>query len=256
MDIGQDLTGKTAVVTGASSGIGAATASALAREGADVVVAARREARLESLAADLESAHDASVAVVPTDVTDESAVAALVEAAVERFDGVDVLVNNAGVARGSDLAEMPTEDYRTMMAVNCDGMFYATREALPHLRESAGTLVFIGSFAGQYPRPFNPVYAATKWWTRGFAKSVSAQVGDDCAVTVINPAAVRTEFTVESEAEDAEFSTAPFEEQFAPGEAIEPEEVAEAVVFAAQQSPSMVSELDLYDRDKLTLLDG
>ena len=256
MDIGQSLDGKTAVVTGASSGIGAATATALAREGANVVIAARREERLDALASDLEAAHDVEVAPVPTDVTDEAAVAALVDAAVKTYGTLDVLVNNAGVARGSDVADMATADYRTMMSVNCDGMFHATREALPHLRESDGTLVFIGSFAGQYPRPFNPVYAATKWWTRGFAKSVSAQVGDDCAVTVINPAAVRTEFTVESETDDAEFATDPFEEQFAPGEAIEPEEVAEAVVFVATQSPSMVSELDLYDREKLTLLDG
>jgi NADP-dependent 3-hydroxy acid dehydrogenase YdfG len=249
----QSLDGKTAVVTGASSGIGAATAEALAREGADVVVAARREDRLESLAADLESAHDVTVAVVPTDVTDEDAVAALVDAAVERFGGLDVLVNNAGVAAGSDVESMGTEQYRTMMGVNCDGMFYATRAAIPHLREREGTLVFIGSFAGEYPRPFNPVYAATKWWTRGFAKSVSAQVGDDLAVTTINPAAVRTEFAVDGE---GEFSPEPFEEQFAPGEAIEPEEVADAVVFAARQSPSMISELDLYDRGKLRLFDG
>ncbi|MFC7235034.1 SDR family oxidoreductase [Halosegnis marinus] len=249
----QSLNGKTAVVTGASSGIGAATAAAFARNGADVVVAARREERLESLAADLESAHDATVEVVPTDVTDEAAVESLIEAAVEAFDGIDVLVNNAGLAAGSDIAEMSTDSYRTMMSVNCDGMFYATRAAIPHLRESEGTLVFMGSFAGQYPRPFNPVYAATKWWTRGFAKSVSAQVGDDFGVTVVNPAAVRTEFAVEGE---GEFSSEPFEEQFAPGEAVEPEEVADAVVFAAKQSPSMVSELDIYDRDKLTLLDG
>jgi NADP-dependent 3-hydroxy acid dehydrogenase YdfG len=249
----QSLDGKTAVVTGASSGIGAATAEAFARVGADVVVAARRENRLESLAADLESAHDVTVVVVPTDVTDEAAVNALIETTVDRFGGLDVLVNNAGVAAGSDIESMATDQYRSMMAVNCDGMFYATRAAMPHLRAREGTLVFIGSFAGEYPRPFNPVYAATKWWTRGFAKSVSAQVGDDFAVTTINPAAVRTEFAVDGE---GEFSSAPFEEQFAPGEAIEPEEVADAVVFAARQSPSMISELDLYDRGKLRLFNG
>jgi len=250
----QSLDGKTAVVTGASSGIGAATAEAFARNGANVVVAARREERLEALRTDLEAAYDAAVEVVPTDVTDEDAVDALVAAAAERFGGIDVLVNNAGVAAGSDIEAMATEEYRQMMSVNCDGMFFATRAAIPHLRESEGTLVFIGSFAGQYPRPFNPVYAASKWWTRGFAKSVSAQVGDDFAVTTINPAAVRTEFTVEGSGDLDGDGT--FEERFAPGEAVEPEEVADAVVFAAKQSPSMVSELDLYDRDKLTLLDG
>jgi NADP-dependent 3-hydroxy acid dehydrogenase YdfG len=127
-----------------------------------------------------------------------------------------------------------------MMAVNADGMFFATRAALPHLRETGGTLVFVGSFAGKFPRPFNPVYAATKFWTRGFAQSVSAQVGGDVGVTVINPSEVRTKFG----------DGWSMEELYDEGEVTEPEEVAEAVVFAAECSPSMVSELDLYRRDK------
>lgn len=236
--------GQSAVVTGASSGIGEETTRRLAEVGVDVAAAARRENRLHALTDELAEA-DGEVAAVPTDVTDEAAVDALVETAVERFGGLDLLVNNAGVAEGSAVGELSTPEYRRMMAVNCDGMFFATRAGLPHLRESGGTAVFVGSFAGQYPRPFNPVYAATKWWTRGFAKSVSAAVGDDVAVTVVNPAAVRTEFSVaDSEA---------FAERFERGEAVEPAEVADAVVFAAAQSPSMVSELDLYNRDKLTL---
>ena len=246
VDIGRSLADATAVVTGASSGIGRETARALAREGATVVLAARREERLSALAAELEDVHDAVAAAVPTDVTDEDAVGALVETTVERFGGVDLVVSNAGVAGGSDVAELDTETYRRMMAVNCDGSFYLTRAALSHLRESAwgGHLVYVGSFAGQYPRPFNPVYAATKWWTRGFAKSVDAQVGSDVGVTVVNPAAVRTEFTVEGD---------PFEERFDPGEVVEPAEVAEAITYAARQSPSVVHEIDVYDRDKLTL---
>jgi NADP-dependent 3-hydroxy acid dehydrogenase YdfG len=126
------------------------------------------------------------------------------------------------------------------MEVNADGMFFATRAALPHLREAGGTLVFIGSFAGKFPRPFNPVYAATKFWTRGFAQSVSAQVGEEVGVTVINPSEVRTKFG----------DGWSMDEMYEEGEVTEPEEVAEAVVFAAEQSPSMVSELDLYRRDK------
>jgi NADP-dependent 3-hydroxy acid dehydrogenase YdfG len=141
---------------------------------------------------------------------------------------------------------MSTEQYRTMMETNVDGMFFTTRDAIPHLRESSGTLVFIGSFAGEYPRPFNPIYAASKWWTRGFAKSVSAQVGpDDVAVTVVNPSEVRTDFGgVYGET---------FAERFDEGEVCEPEEIAEAVVFAARQEPSMASEIDLYRRDKFEL---
>jgi len=158
--------------------------------------------------------------------------------------GVDILVNNAGLGRGSSVGALSTIEYRQMMETNVDGMFFTTRAALPHLREAGGTAVFIGSFAGQYPRSFNPVYAATKWWTRGFAKSLSAQAGDEVAVTVINPSEVRTGFG----SEDGES----FEERFEEGEVTEPQEVAEAVVFAAEQSPSMVSELDLYRRDKFT----
>ncbi|MFB6169386.1 MAG: SDR family oxidoreductase [Haloferacaceae archaeon] len=246
VDIGRSVADATCVVTGASSGIGRETARALAREGATVVLAARRESRLSELAVELEREHGVDAAAVPTDVTEAGAVAALIETTVERFGGVDLVVSNAGVAAGSDVAEMDTETYRRMMAVNCDGTFYVTRAALPHLRESewGGHLVYVGSFAGQHPRPFNPVYAATKWWTRGFAKSVDAQVGDDVGVTVVNPAAVRTEFTVDGE---------PFADRFDPGEAVEPAEVAAAVVYAASQSPSVVTELDLYDRDKLTL---
>ncbi|TSD14601.1 SDR family NAD(P)-dependent oxidoreductase [Haloglomus irregulare] len=238
------LAGLTAVVTGASSGIGRETVRALARDGADVVLAARREERLHEIAAEVADAHGVAAEVVPTDVTDADAVAALVAAAEERLDGVDIVVANAGVAAGSDIETMTDEEYRRMMAVNTDGVFYLTRAALPALRESGGHLVYVGSFAGRFPRPYNPVYAATKWWVRGFAKSVSAQVGDDdIGVSIINPAAVRTEFEVDGRS---------MADRYAPGEVVEPAEVADAIAFAAKQSPSMVHELDLYERDKLT----
>ena len=239
-------------MTGASSGIGATTARFLARDGASVALAARREQILLDLRDELEDEYGVEAAAVPTDVREEGMVEELIETAVERFGSLDVLVNNAGLARGSSVEELSTEEYRLMMDTNVDGMFFATRAALPHLRESEGTVVFIGSFAGQYPRPFNPVYAATKWWTRGFAHSVAGQVGDEnVAVSVINPAAVRTEFEVPGRG-DIE-GTGQFKDRFDPGEAIEPEEVAEAVTYVARQSPSMVSELDLYNRDKMTL---
>jgi NADP-dependent 3-hydroxy acid dehydrogenase YdfG len=239
------LDGDTAVVTGASAGIGRATAHALAREGANVVLAARSEDRLDDLAATVREEYDTAALVVPTDVTDEDAVAALIDATVEEFGGLDVLVNNAGLARGGPIEDMSTDQYRTMMDTNVDGMFFAARAAIPHLRESSGTMVFLGSFAGEYPRPSNPVYAASKWWTRGFAKSLSAQVGDDFAVTVVNPAEVRTEFGYEE--------GTPFKERFDEGEASEPAEIAEAIAFAARQSPSMAAEIDLYRRDKFEM---
>ncbi len=238
----RNLTDDRALVTGASSGIGRATALALAREGADVALAARRADRLEAVADAIRADHGRTALVVPTDVSDEAAVEALVDHALDRFGGLDVAVANAGLVAGAGVSELTTDAYRRMTAVNVDGTFFTARAVLEPLRASAGHLVFIGSFAGQYPRPFNPVYAATKWWTRGFAKSVSAEVGaDGVGVTVVNPSEVRTEIEVGGEA---------FADRFDPGEVTEPEEVAEAVVFAARQPASMVSELDLFRRDK------
>ncbi|WP_253737826.1 SDR family oxidoreductase [Halohasta salina] len=237
------LDGQTAIVTGASSGIGAATARQLAAAGANVVLAARSEDRLDELADELAADYDAETLAVPTDVRKEWAVDSLLTETVDTFGGIDVLVNNAGLSRGSDVATMDTEDYEAIQETNVDGVFYTTRAAIPHIREREGHLIFVGSFAGEYPRSFNPVYAASKWWVRGFAKSIAAQVGDDgVGVTVVNPAEVRSEF----ESTDGRS----FAEVFEAGEASEPSEVAEAIVFAATREGSSISEIDINRRDK------
>ena len=249
MDTDSDaLDGRTAIITGASSGIGAATVERLAADGANVVLAARREERLAEIADEVEADYGVEAEAVPTDVTDEDQVASLVETTVEEFGGLDAVVANAGLGVGDSVEEMSTETYRTMMDVNVDGMFFTAREAIPHLRETEGNLVFIGSFAGQYPRPMNPVYAATKWWTRGFALSLAGNVGqEDIGVTVVNPSEVRTEFG----SEDEEMKT--FEDAFDPGEVTEPSEVADAVAFAVRQEPpTTTSEIDVYRRDKFS----
>lgn len=240
--MGETMKGDKAIVTGASSGIGRRTALALAREGVDIALAARREGRLEELADRIGSETDAEALVVPTNVREEAAVEELIGTTVETLGRLDLLVNNAGLVVGGKIEDLSTAEYRSMMETNVDGMFFATRAALPHLRASGGTLVFIGSFAGQYPRSFNPTYAGTKWWTRGFAKSVAAQADGEIAVTTINPSEVRTEIAAQTGES--------FEDRFEEGEVVEPEEVADAVVFAARQDNAMVSELDLYRRDK------
>lgn len=241
----QNLDGTVSVVTGASSGIGELTARKLAEQGSKVVLASRSLERLEIIAGEIQEEHGVEAIAVKTDVTEKSEVEEMVDKAVSEFGGLDILVNNAGVGLGGDVEEMKDEDYHTMMEVNCDGMFYAARAALPHIRESEGNMIFIGSIAGQYPRAPNPVYAATKSWTRNFAKSLSAQVGDEgVAVTVVNPSEVRTEFASESGSS--------FAERFEEGEVTEPEEVAEAVLFAAgQEQTSTINEIDVYRRDKL-----
>lgn len=240
------LDGQAAVVTGASSGIGAATARVLAEDGADVAIAARRTDRLESLADEIRSSTDAAVAVVETDVTDSVAVEALIETAVERFGGLDVAVCNAGLATDEPVREMSDEAYHTMMDVNTDGMFFTAREAIPHLVETEGHLVFLGSMSANHPRPATPVYAATKWWTRGFAISLQARLGEEgVAVSCINPTEVRTEFG--SESGDSS------KERFEAGSVTEPIHVADAIAYAVRQEPpNSVTSLDLYRRDKLS----
>lgn len=251
MASGDSLDGETAVVTGASAGIGRETARVLAREGADVVVGARRAERLRALEAAIEEEHSVEALAVPTDVTDPTQARTLVETAADEFGGLDVVVNSAGTGTepGVDVEDLDTEQYRTVMAVNTDGMFFTTRAALPHLRESSGTAVFVGSFSGRYPRAWSPVYAATKFWTRGFALSLAGQVGDEgVGVTVVNPSQVRTEFGREFRAD----GTLP-KERHDPGEITEPEDVAEAIAFAARQDPpNAVTELDLFRRDRLS----
>jgi len=240
------LAGQTALVTGASSGIGAATVKRLAEDGADVVLAARSEDELEAIASDVAATTDAETRVVRTDVTDPDQVAAAVEATVETFGSLDIVVANAGLGIDEPVEEISTESYRLMMDVNVDGAFYTARAALPHLREGDGSLVFVSSFSGQYPRPKNPVYAATKWWIRGFALSLQGSVGGDgIGVTQINPTEVRTDFGSEDDN--------PMNERFEEGEVTEPSEVADAIAFAvAQNPPTHINSIDIYRRDKFT----
>jgi len=242
----RDIEGDAVAITGASSGIGAATARTLAAAGVDLALGARREGRLTDLAAELRDEHGVAAEAIAVDVTERERVEAFVEAAAEAFDGLDGVVVNAGIGLDGDLDSMSIDDYRTMMDVNVDGAFHTARAALPHLRESAGTLVFVASFAGEYPRPTNPVYAASKWWVRGFAHSLEGSVGPDgVAVSVINPTEVRTEFASEQGES--------FEEQFDSGDVTDPDAIADGIRFCLSQAGTdTVSELDLYRRDKFS----
>jgi NADP-dependent 3-hydroxy acid dehydrogenase YdfG len=202
---------------------------------------ARSSDELNALAEDLENEYEIDAYAFPTDIRDPDAVQNTVERTVDEFGRLDVLVNNAGVTGGDfddHLEEISIEKFQTLTEVNVHGTFYATRASLPHLRASQGTVVFIGSSAGKLPRPGAPVYAASKWWTRGFAHSVEAHAGQDgVAVSLINPTAVRTDI---------------WRDQLDEGEAAEPEEVATLVVTAASQpNHSTLSEVDLFRRDML-----
>lgn len=232
------------LVTGASSGIGRATARTFAESGASVAVAARSEDELRELAADLESEFGVDAIAVPTDVTDETQVAEMVSTTVEEFGGLDVAVSNAGTGRGGPITEMSTDEYRAVMGVNTDGMFFVARETAPHLIASEGSLVFLGSTAGKGPRTEYPIYAASKWWTRGFALSVAGQLGaEGVAVSVVNPGTVRTSFGSEFREKNREL--------FEPGEALEADDIADAIAYAAAQRPqASVGEVDVVRRDE------
>ncbi len=238
------LDGSVAVVTGASAGIGEATAFALAEAGAAVTIAARRTDRLEALAERIEESTDGTARVSSVDVSDADDVANMITDTVETFGQLDIVVNNAGIGGPGDIDACTIDAYRRLMGVNVDGMFYVTKASVPHLRETKGNLIYVASFAGCYPRPGNAVYAASKWWTRGFAHSLAGTLGPEgIGVTVINPTEVRTEI--------GEGDAPPMKERYAPGDVTEPQTIAAAILFAARQDPQdTVHELDLYRRDK------
>lgn len=233
--------GRTALVTGASAGIGRATALALAAEGANVSLLARTEGRLSTLTDEIESNYPGDALTVECDVQDADRVEESIKTTVDEFGGLDIVVCNAGITGEGfedQLEQQSLDDFNQVVETNIKGAFYTTHASLPHLRESNGNLIFIGSSAGKLPRPGNPVYAGSKWWMRGFALSVEAHVGrDGVAVTLINPTAVRTDM---------------WRDKLDQGQAAEPEEVASQVINAAEQSShSTLSEIDLFRRDML-----
>jgi 17beta-estradiol 17-dehydrogenase / 3beta-hydroxysteroid 3-dehydrogenase len=187
------------VVTGASSGIGAATVRALAEAGAAVTLAARRADRLEALAKEL-SAHGTAVAVCPTDMRREQDIARLFALARERFGGTDILVNNAGLGRNAPLSTGSAEAWREMLEVNVLGLCIATREAIADMerRGVAGHIVNVSSMAGhRVPSPDGAVYAGTKFAVRAITEGLRQELRarkSPIRVAAVSPGHVETEF--------------------------------------------------------------
>jgi NADP-dependent 3-hydroxy acid dehydrogenase YdfG len=187
------LQGKVALVTGASSGIGEATAVALAREGAAVVIAARRVARLKALEERLVEG-GAKVLPVELDVTDEAACRAAVARAVDVLGGLDVLVNNAGVMLLGPVEGADTTDWTRMVSTNLLGVMFLTHAALPHLLASRGAVVQVSSTAGRVVRNGTAVYNATKFGLNAFSESLRQEVTQrGVRVVVVEPGIVETE---------------------------------------------------------------
>lgn len=196
------FTGKVAVITGASAGIGAAVARQFAREGATVVLAARGAPGLEKLAAEIGAAGGRALAV-PTDVADPKACAHLIERAVEAFGGIDVLVNNAGANRRGSIERHAPEDLAGVVQVNLVAPIVLTRLALPHLRRrGGGSVVNVASIAGRIPVRHEAVYSATKFGLRAFTFALAEELaGSGIRVSAVSPGPVDTGFVM-SELDD------------------------------------------------------
>jgi NAD(P)-dependent dehydrogenase (short-subunit alcohol dehydrogenase family) len=192
----QRLSGKRALVTGASSGIGAATAQLLAREGADVALLARGERGLAEVARRVQDEGARAIAIA-ADVADRTALGQAVEHAAERLGGLDVVVVSAAASAFGTFREMPARDFDRCMAVAFGGAVDTIRGVLPHLERSGGRLVVIGSAADAIPLPLLSPYVAAKHALTGFVRVLAAELrATDSAVTVsiIRPGPVDTPF--------------------------------------------------------------
>ena len=192
------IKGKLVLVTGASSGIGAACARRFAREGADLVLWARRVDRLEALAADLRRACGVRVGVTKVDVRDRGAVARAVEDMVREARAPDVLINNAGLAAGlSKVHEGDPDDWDRMIDTNVKGLLNVTRAVLPHMvARNSGHVVNLGSIAGHWTYPMGNVYNATKFAVRTLTEGINLDVaGTAIRVSSVDPGLVETEFS-------------------------------------------------------------
>jgi len=215
------LDGKAAIVTGASSGIGAATARALAAEGAEVAVGARRLERLDDLGE--------GFVALELDVTDRDSCASFVASATHRLGGLDILVNNAGLALGRDSFEASSEeDEEAVLETNVHGLVRMTRLCLPHIRDE-GHIVNLGSIAGRQAYENAALYVASKFAVRGFTYALREDLlGRPIRLTLVDPGLVETNFSRVRFRGDEETAAKVYQGV----EAMTPEDIADCIVFA------------------------
>ena len=232
------LDGKVAVITGASSGIGEATAEALSAEGATVVVAARRQDRLEDLVERI-NGNGGRALSVECDVTDEEQAHGLIGQAKDEFGQVDILVNNAGVMQLSEVEKGLSDEWRTMFEVNVLGLLYVTDAAIEVMKEQgSGHLVNISSLASRGTRPALGVYSGTKMAVNGISEALRQELLEDgIRVTMVEPGAVETELPEHITDEEAREGLNTMLEQLEP---LKAEDIANAIVYVVTQ-PQRVS---------------
>jgi len=225
------IDGKVVAITGASSGIGEATALLLAEGGAKIVLGARRADRLEALAARITAA-GGTAAWIGTDVRRREDLTALVALARQEYGRLDVLVNNAGVGPISLMDELRVEDWEQMIDVNVKGVLYGIAAALPVFREQeSGQIVTVVSTAGLQIRPTMAVYAATKNAVRTLSEGLRQEAGPTLRVTAVSPGYVGTEFANSINSPDVRAQITAASAELA----IPPEAIARAIAFAIEQ---------------------
>lgn len=190
----KNIDGKVVVITGASSGIGEVAARHLAAQGASVVLGARRENRIEAIAAAIKDAGGKAIAV-PTDVTRRDDLVRLVETAVDAYGRIDVLINNAGVMPLSPVERLKIDEWDQMIDVNLKGVLYGVAAALPHMTaQKSGHIINLSSVAGHKLFPGSAVYSATKFGVRAFSEGLRQELKPyNIRTTNISPGAVQTE---------------------------------------------------------------
>ena len=230
------IQGQTALVTGASSGIGAATAAALAAEGVRLILAARRMDRLEELAAGLKAAHGTETLLVELDVRDRAAVAERLGNLPDGWRTVDILVNNAGLSRGlNPLHEGEIDDWDEMVDTNVKGLLYVTRAILPGMVErKRGHVVNIGSVAGRDPYAGGAVYSGSKAAVAIISRAMKIDVLEaGIRVTNVEPGLVETEFSLVRFHGDAERARKPYQGL----QPLAAEDVADSILWAVTRPP-------------------
>jgi clavulanate-9-aldehyde reducatase len=244
MNIDLDLTGQVVAVTGASSGIGEATALACARAGGAVALAARRADRIQALAERIAGEGGRAIAA-PADVGDEDQARAFVERAHSELGRLDVLVNNAGVMLLGPIEKAPTEEWRQMIHVNVFGVLYCTHAALPLMHDQgSGHIINISSVAGRVARAGSAVYNLTKWGVGAFSEALrqeAVQMG--VRVTLVEPGAVATELASHNRPEVLE----QIAKRFGGFTLLSAEDIANAILYAIGQ-PQHVSVNELLIR--------
>ena len=189
------LTNKVAIITGASSGIGEATARHLAKAGTKVALLARRKDKLDALVKQITSAGGTAIAI-EADVTDKQTCETAVQQALQEWGKIDILINNAGVMLIGPVASSPVSNWEQMIQLNQLGLLYMTRAALPELCKSHGHIVNISSVAGRVTSQGSAVYNMTKWGVNAFTEALRKELVDDktgVRTTLIEPGAVATE---------------------------------------------------------------